>query len=491
MATDTVSLSEITSVKGDAANSYGSPAGGTDVVLQFNPGIQFLSYAARAKTEADQFKINQFQQNLKDFYKNFDDIKVDGIMEKDYPEINKEYAQLAGDIARNYDVIRDPMKNREKYDELKRREAQLRGRISQSKQDVAFRDFNKKFIAANPNFNTEPNKSAISQFENNAIGQRELFNLDTPFSYDPAERAKLSNQVAQQKLKQEQSAGRYIKSEESVQYLQGEYDKAWDALGSMQDKSGRPIKEAATDSYKKVFSTQIQNGRTIDDIDREVGRGLLYQNDFFKSLREDPVAAQEDQQKFQSWQNGLNRSLQRDLSRDKELDAAGRDYNEALTSGFSTGYVRPQLLQGVFGDNNEVQVQVKEQVEMTDAKGNKLGIFNPTGKETTTKVPKVQVTGSRLDPQTGKLIITRVDNSTGKAVPLTDVIMDFDEAREAFKNIAGSNNAGKVADAAEQYRKKYKLGINPELPTMQKHFDFQNQSPQPQSAQQPKKIGGL
>lgn len=490
MATDTVTLNEITSVKGDAANSYGSPAGGTDVVLQFNPGIQFLSYAAKAKADADQFKYLQFQQNMKDFYKNWDDINVDGIMEKDYEPINKEYATLAADIARNYDVIRDPMKNREKFEELKQREAQLRGRISQSKQDVAFRDFHKKFIAANPNFNTEPNKGQISQFENNEIGQRKLFNLETPFAYDPAERAKVANSVAQQKLKQEQSAGRYIKSEESVQYLQDEYDRAWDALGAMQDKSGRPIKDAAIDSYKKIYGAQLQGGQSLDDIDRQVGRSLLYQNDFFKTLREDPVAAQEDQQKFQSWQNGLNRSLQRDLARDKELDAAGRDYNEALTSGFSTGYVRPQLLQGVFGDNNEVQVQVKEQVEMTDANGKKLGIFNPTGKETTTKVPKIQVTGSRLDPQTGKLVVTRVDNSTGKPVPMTDIIMEFDEAREAFKNIAGSNNAGKVADAAEEYRKRYKLGLNPELPLLQRHFDFQPGT-QPQSAQTPKKIGGL
>lgn len=489
MATDTVSLSQITSVKGDAANAYGSPMGGTDVVLQFNPGIQFLGYAARAQAEADQFKYLQFQQNMKDFYKGWDDIKVDGIMEKDYPEINKEYAQLAGDIARNYDVIRDPLKNREKFEELKKREAQLRARISQSKQDVSFRDFHKKFIAANPNFNTEQNKALISDFETNPIGARKLFNLTTPFAYDPSERAKIANQVAQQKLKQEQAAGRYIQTEEQVQYLQDEYDKAWDALGSMQDKTGRPIREAANNSYEKVYGTQLQQGRTMDDIDRMVGRSLLYQNDYFKTLREDPVAAQEDAQKHSAWQNSLNRSLQRDLNRDKDLDSVGRDYNEALTSGFSTGYVRPQLLQGVFGDNNEIEMKVAEQVEVKDASGKGTGIFNPTGKTTTSKVPKIQVTGSRLDPQTGKLIVTRVDNSSGKPVALADVVMTFDEAREAFKNIAGTNNAGKVADAAEQYRSRYKLGLNPDLNIMQRHFDFQ--TPAPPASTTPKTINGL
>jgi hypothetical protein len=447
-----------------------------------------LSIAAKAKAEADQFKYIQFQNNLKDFYKDFNEVKVEGIMQKDYPEINKEYALLAGDIASNYDVLRNPVANPEKYAELKQREAELRGRIAQSKQDLAYVDAHKGFVKGNPNFNTQGNNSRIQEFESKPIGERNLFALDTPFSYDPAERAKLANQRAERKLTDEQTKGRYINSTESLEYLKDEFLSAWRELGTMQDKNGRPILQAAEDSYKKVYADQFKNGVSFQEVDDKVGLSLLNQSSMVKKLREDPVAAQEDQQKFNAGQNAADRSLRRELSNDKELEGAGRDYNEALTSGYSTGYVRPELLQGLFGDNSEIKLTEKGKEPIYGKDGKTIVGYNDTGKETATSLPKIQVTGSRLDPKTGELIVSRVDNSSGKPVPIEERRMSYDEAREAFKNLAGSKNAGKVADAAEAYRKKYSLGTNPDLESMKKHFDFGEGKPEPPPVKSLKKL---
>lgn len=466
---DTVQLNEITSIKGDAQNAYGGVAGGNDALLPFSQAIPLITSAAKAKSESNAFKYLQFQQNLKEYYKNFDEIKVDGLMEKDYPVITQQYAQLSKDIAANYDVIRNPMKNPEKYEELKGREAELRATIARSKQDVAFRTAHQGFLQSHPEFNTPDNQKILDDFSKGELGQRTTFTLTTPFTYDPGARAKAANAVAQQKLTEQKSQGRYLVKEDALQYLETEYDAAWDALGATQDKSGRTVTQIAADAYGKLDPT-ITAGQDFATIDRKIGRSLMYQDEFVKTLVEDPVQAQEDAQKHDANENAKNRALSRELNTDKDLVAVGRDYNEALTSGFTTGYVRPQLLQGLFGDNSDVELKNKEQVEVLDADGKGTGIFNPTGKETVVKVPKIQVTGSSLVD--GKIVVKRVDNSSGKPVAIADVVMTFEEAREAFKNIAGANNAGKVADAAEKYRKINKLGTNPELGSMQKHFNF-------------------
>lgn len=461
---DVVNLGEILSTRGEGQNIFGSPAGGTDVVLQFSPAIQYIAADNKEKADADKFKYLQFQENLKNYYKTFDETQVDGVMQKDFASLNDEWTRLASDVAANYDVIRNPATNVEKWTELKEREAALRGKIARSKQDVTFQKYNQDFVAAHPDFNTTENKSKLDAFSSGDLGVRTPFSLETPFSYDPSDVARLANQVAQQKLTEQQSAGRYLEKSEAITYLQGEYDKAWDALHTTQDKSGRPILQAAEDSYNKL-PANLRNNVDFPTFYRTTGRNLMLQDSFTKTLMEDPVKAQEDQQRWQAGENAKSRNLQRELAEDKEIKTAGRDYNEALTSGFATGYVRPQLLQNIFGDNNEVEVKNTE----SDAQG------VPTGKVTTIKAPKVQVLGSELGAN-GELVIKRQDNSSGKPVALPDVTISFEEAREAFKNISGYNNAGKVADAAEKYRVSNNLGINPDLEILRKHFNFSGTS---------------
>jgi len=468
MPVEPVSLREITSIQGNANNVYGSTPGGTDVKLPFGQSIYFLNQAARLKAESDQFKYLQFQENLKNFYNRFDDIKVDGIMEVDYPDITREYATLSREIADNYDVIRNPTIDQEKYAELREREAMLRGNISRSKQDVAWRDAHKQFMTANPTFNTPENQKAFDQFNNAPVGSREYQRLSTPFVYNPTARAKAAMDVAQEKLKTEQVSGRYIDTTESETYLQDEYLRAWDALGAAQDSSGRVMNESAADSYRKLGL--LPDPSQFQTVDRQIALDLLFQNKTTTTKREDPVSAQEDEQKFQAGQQAKRLAAQVQIAKIKDdddaIEAAGRDYNEALASAFTNGYIRPDVLQSIFGDNTEVEV-TDEEME-TD----QFGIKVKTGKKTTVKRPKIAAIGSRLE--NGQLVVSLYDNETKQALP--DVAMSYEQAREAMKNLQGAKNAGRVADAAETYRQARGLTRNaPVLSELQPHFKL-NQS---------------
>jgi hypothetical protein len=461
--TDVVELREIVSIQGDAENAYGSTPGGNNTVLAFNQGLQYLNQAATAQANATQFKYLQFQENMKDYYKRFNEVDVNGIMESDYPDVNEEYATLAKDIADNYDVIRNPNADPEKFAELKEREAKLRGTIARSKQHVAFREFNNEFMKQHPEFNTEANKARIQEFNNKPIGERKVFPLDTPFAYSPAERAKIANDRATAKITTEQTNGKYFTKDERKLVYQDEYDKAWDALGTTQDKTGRPVFAAAQDTYSKL-PPSLTGGMDFNTWDRETGRSLMNQGDESTTMKEDQYGLQDDAQKFQGWQNSLNRNLQRDLAKDKDLQNVGRLYNEALASGFTTGFVNPALLQNLFGD--ETQVETKQKTG---------GGYGPNGEvlpssETTVKVPKIQATGSRRDAQ-GNLVVSRVNNETGQ--PLPDIVMTYPEARVAFYNIAGAKNVGAVADASEEYRRQHKLDPrDPNLQQLSGHFRF-------------------
>lgn len=475
MPVDSVSLREITSIQGNPENAYGSTPGGTNAVIPFGQSIPFLNQAARLKAEADQFKYLQFQENLKNFYKDFNTIDVKGIMEVDYPEINNEYATLAKDLAENYDVIRNPVKNPEKYAELKEREAKLRGNIERSKQDLAWRDAHKVFMTANPSFNTPENKSEFDKFNNSPLGSRQYSRLNTPFVYNPTQRAKAAMDVAQQKLKTEQLAGRYIETTESETYIQDEYLKAWKALGAQQDGSGRVMDEAAKDAYTKLGL--LQDPAQFEAVDSRIALDLLNQNKVTTTRREDPVQAQEDAQAFQGRQAAAERAMRWKIANlkddDKTVRTAGRLYNQALTSFATNGYVNSEVATSVWGDLSDVEMTTKEMT--TDANGFQV----ETGKTITTKVPKVIVTGMTRNAD-GSVTIERYDNE--KKAKLPDLKRTYDEARVDLTNILGSKNAGRVADAASQDRKDNNWGeFSPDIPKMQEAFKF---NPEGRSAQQ-------
>lgn len=466
MAGNDVSLSEITSVKGDPDLAYGSPAGGTDAVVPFSKGIDYLTQAARDKQEATKFKYLEFKKNQEDYYKNFNTLDVNGLMPGDYPQISQEYAKLVGDLATHLDVIGNPNKNIDLYQSLQQREATLRSKIAQSKMDKAYAIQNESFMKANPDLLTSDNKAQTNDFYNKPLGQRNYFTLNLPFVYDPTMRAKIANTVAQQKYTEQKVKGKFITDEEGVRYLTDEYDKAWDALGASTDKSGRTVYDAAKDAYSKL-PPEITHGQDFKSIDRNVGRSLLYQDENFKKLQANPVAMQDDQQAFEASQQNKRLAFERWkslLDKPKDVDA-GKIYNFALTSGFTNGYVPVDFLQNIYGNNDKITLK---------SGSKKLDPTNPLNTTEVTneqQVPKIQVTRSEKDKD-GNLVYYYVDNSKDPTQEIASDPITIDQARVAFENILGPKEAGKVAKEEQQYRKLNKLPFNYDLPSLQEHFKF-------------------
>lgn len=307
---ENVSLGEITGIQGNADIGMGTAGvGGTDTVVPFGKAVDFISQAAQQKQDADRFRIGEYQKNLENYFNNFNKIDTSKVMAADQGDIGQQYAQLANNLASNMDVIRNPQSNPNKYAELQTQEAELRAKIAQSAQHNVLYTSAKDFLAANPDLNTTENNSTIENFANAPIDQRKVFSLSTPTIYDPATRAKLANDTAQQKLVNMQTQGKYLEKTEATQYLQDQYDQAWDALGSAQDKSGRPVKAAAAKAYS-LLPPEFTKGKSFEDIDRQVGRSLMKQDSVERTIAPNQLVLTEEEIASREKEGALNRAAE-------------------------------------------------------------------------------------------------------------------------------------------------------------------------------------
>jgi hypothetical protein len=257
MADDYVSLNEITGVKGDADLAYGtSGAGGSDTVFQFSKGVEMMQRAAELKQQNDRWKYEQFQQNIKDGYKNFNELDVTGVMEADYPDITKDYTALAKDMSDNIGVIRNPAANPEVYSALKQKEATLRAKIAQSKADVKYRVDYKNFLDKNPDWAFGENATKYENFNKSKLGSR-AYDLPTPPEVvDITKISKFANENAQRAISTMQPSkeikGAYIDKFGKTWTDKEIYENSWDAAGIITDNSNRPFKTLALNAMKKI-----------------------------------------------------------------------------------------------------------------------------------------------------------------------------------------------------------------------------------------------
>lgn len=491
-------LNEITSIKGDGNLAYGTQGqGGTDVELAFGKGIELLYGAAQMKQQNDRWKYQQFQQNLDNYYKNFNDISVDGVMEKDYPEVMADYSSLAKKMAENIGVIRNPASNPDLYAQLKQEEANLRGKISQSKQDVVYRTQHKNFIMAHPEFNTDENKKAIESFENSTRNERELFTLNTPYTFNVEEPVKLATSIALQKSKEEavkrgvapDKTEEWIVSEEGINYNRQAFKDAYkEYITNQRDRNntGKTLRDVAQSTWSKL-PKESQLGSFDEWLDK-TSESFIPQSSYFQTIQESKYGLQEEQIEAQKDLNAADNAmrwriaklndgterwragLQFNFRDDKDFELLGRSYNELLTSAFTTGNANPSYLQNIYGDNSEVNV--KAGTEVPDP-------TNPLAKSTTsveTKVPKRVVTGSSKDKD-GNLVVKYMDYSTGTGVEGQQKVT-YEQARTDFYSIGGKQYATKVEDKSSKWRKEN--GFNegrPDIIEMNKKFQYGQQPP--------------
>ena len=509
-----VSLSEITAIKGSpliGAGTAGSVANLAQLPAdQF--ALQILDSAAGARMLANKYAQDLFQQNLKEYYNNFNSIDVNGLMEKDYDVIVPQWAQLAKDMADNYDVIGNPMKDQQRYADLKQREARLRGQIAQSKQDVGLRQIYGNFISQHKDFETPENISKLQRFTQAPMGQRDYNDITTvmpKWDVMQQEISAIANSSALRKTKEEDTAKPFTTTTDLTQYYKGAYDDAVRSLVRGQDLYGRQLlgaSQATLDFQPEQVRNQYRNPDgtyRLEDYAVDQVYGPLRNQDQVAITRQiNPlaeIAAQGAQQR-------ATLAYKKKLD-DSELDTVATEIpvrqlavfglpdksqspreNVVVKSQSTGNEVADKAINqfasffgvgGMAPSQNVQGVPVTLDTWLTNAysipSGKRKVIDPDTRKETFEdnylRPEKAWIT-TEADPNARKVVVryvTNEDNGTTK-----DLVIPYAENLQLLNNVAGQSNAVKLGGAKARLLKEYTGRVSPSYQQLQSVDLFRN-----------------
>lgn len=256
-----VSLSEILNVPADPERGTGMPA----TVIDTRGLVDTLNQNARFKAENDWRKYMNFQNNLKEQFKNQSALQEKDIAATDKPALQNDAAALYEMILKNPGAFQRP--DSRAYGDIQAKYGELQGKFTRSKQDNTFDQENRAYIARNPELNTDENKAIIDDFISKPLGSRQPYNLSLPtiFDYDAYRNNLLSHPSVKTKFAESGTIGGFdpktnqpLAGEQFIRELEGNkynYDRfmqLWDAgLGTQKDKYGHSIGKYA----KQVFDS--------------------------------------------------------------------------------------------------------------------------------------------------------------------------------------------------------------------------------------------
>lgn len=164
------SLSEITSIAADPERGSGTPA----VVIDTSSVVKSVQEAARLKQENDWKKYTTFQSNLKDLYKNAQDIEAMDMAPQDREALQKQIGGIFQQIGE------DPQGFFGGGPKMTKIQQQLGGLLSQatqSKQDQMYDTAHREFLTRNPGWATPDNMKKVDSYLNQPLGKRKPFLL--------------------------------------------------------------------------------------------------------------------------------------------------------------------------------------------------------------------------------------------------------------------------------------------------------------------------
>jgi hypothetical protein len=448
-------LSEIVNIRGDAELGAGA-SGLTPVMLGPDSSLQYMQLATNAYAQDNRIKQAQQQKNLEAALSRLDDTDLTGVLETDLNDLANDYAGLLKEYSNNYDIIRNPQKNLEQYTKYRTQEAKLRSDIAASKDAKKIYNVQQKFLMDNPAWNTDSNRQKLETFIRSPREAREVFQFDQPFTADITALARAATQAStvEQASSELVNNGQYIRTTEGKVVDPTKFDETILASLNSNDQFGRQARLGFQNIYDALPQSEQTKYTNLDDFVLKNARAQMGMNSTTRNvLQANPVALQEDEQRFRAGQNALDRSLeqQRINLQAQQMrsgafnpEASGEYKNQLLTAAFSTGVAPLDALQEIYGDNSKVSVK-NEEME-TDADGFQV----PTGVTTTTEKPLISVVSSTLNNR-GDLVVKRFNNQTNK--PASDIIVSAQQANSDFNNVLGRNNASALAKASREYLK--------------------------------------
>lgn len=238
-------------------------------LLKENSAIDQLNINARYHAENKWRKYNQFLDNLKNAYKDLQDISGMETYTPDKPYLQEQAGGIFGDLVDDPRKIYSP--------EIQGRIAKLRSEATESKLNRLYDFAHKEFLARNPELDTDTNKKRFDEFYNGKLGGRKPFTLEMPAMFDPTVLAgeiikdkDVAIPFAESGLTKDKSM---INEVTGTNFIRDQFLKKWNSgLAYEQDKYGKPVKAWAQDQFDKLSPQQKQAfGGTVESFWQKLG----------------------------------------------------------------------------------------------------------------------------------------------------------------------------------------------------------------------------
>jgi len=257
------SLNEITNIRVDPEVATGTPA----VIYDNREVSRLLNDNAQAKARNDWNKYNLFLGNLKDVYKDLNEIAKQPVLEEDMPELRSNMADIIKSIG---DDPQSFFGGGPKFQEVNGKIAELQSKATESKGNNLFDSAHRAFFYRNPDLDTPENKELIAGYRRQKLGTRQPYQLDLPGLLDLPALAKGLNAAvkSENKISGVTPDNQFILSGEEVSYDPAKYEDLAAQVYEHPDNRNVPVRktfekrfEALPDYLKDEIRNQYKDSK--------------------------------------------------------------------------------------------------------------------------------------------------------------------------------------------------------------------------------------
>jgi hypothetical protein len=301
-------LSEILNFNADPQRGTGTPA----VVYDSNNLINTLNDAAQYRAENVWRKYNMFMGNLKEVYKDLNEIAKQPILTEDREKIKGGMAQILKKISA------DPQGffgGGGKYQETLGEIAKLQTDVTESKQNALYDEAHRQYFYANPELDTQENRLLLDGFRKQQLGQRSPYLLKLPGLFDAKAIADSLKISTEKKFSEDAYSPdkKNLITTSGIIYDPGAWESQKKAFFDQSDKRGNPLRETITQRWNSSPELQRMYATPYEYYSASVD-AYKPQNQLSTSMKESDIYMNERRIQAQAAESAKNRALTRSLS---------------------------------------------------------------------------------------------------------------------------------------------------------------------------------
>jgi len=301
-------LSEILNFNADPQRGTGTPA----VVYDSNNLINTLNDAAQYRAENVWRKYNMFMGNLKEVYKDLNEIAKQPILTEDREKIKGGMAQILKKISA------DPQGffgGGGKYQETLGEIAKLQTDVTESKQNALYDEAHRQYFYANPELDTQENRLLLDGFRKQQLGQRSPYLLKLPGLFDAKAIADALKISTEKKFSEDAYSPdkKNLITTSGIIYDPGAWESQKKAFFDQSDKRGNPLRETITQRWNSSPELQRMYATPYEYYSASVD-AYKPQNQLSTSMKESDIYMNERRIQAQAAESAKNRALTRSLS---------------------------------------------------------------------------------------------------------------------------------------------------------------------------------